>query len=604
MTALDTATPERLEPWEPWRADFVPAAIVALIMLGLYAVQGFSTLSDSHGDNDSLLRLVEVRDLIAGQGWYDLHQYRMGPAGGFVMHWSRIVDTPIAAIILAASALTGSMARGETVALVLWPTILLVLAMTFIVRIARALGGEWSLLPALFVGGGTLYYIGVFAPADIDHHNVQLVLTLAALSALVAGRGSGSEGFASGLAAGVASALMLAVGMETLPYVAVAGLAAAIGFLVRGDEEAHRACGFGLGLAGLGIVAFIGTVPPDAWLAPQCDAYSTPQFTVALIAGVGLAIASGIRSLGKTLLSRFVSLCFLGIAVGAITVVFFPQCVAAPYAGVDPKFQKFWLDAIEEAQPFWKLAMKDPAMAMGYYVTPLIGLVILALRVWRRGAARTEIIVAAFLGAALAVSLWQVRGAVFALPLAVIPLVAWIGSWRERVAASVRRATFKMVLAWLISIPFIWHVSAAALVGAFGGPGSSKAASAASCDTPGDFAALAAMPATTVLAISNLGAPILVHTHHRVLAGPYHRNVHGDLIAFEALSGTEDEARKIIRDNDVGLVAICRGNGETAAFQHWAPAGLLATLVGGSTPAWLEKLSGPTGQALEIYRVR
>jgi hypothetical protein len=351
-------------------------------------------------------------------------------------------------------------------------------------------------------------------------------------------------------------------------------------------------------------VAFIGTVPRDAWLAPQCDAYSTPQFTVALIAGAGLAVASGIRSLGKTLLGRFVSLAFLGIAVGAIIVVFFPQCVAAPYAGVDPKFQKFWLDAIEEAQPVWKLAMKDPAMAMGYYVTPLIGLVILALRIRRSGAARTEIIVAAFLGAALAVSLWQVRGAVFALPLAVIPLVAWIGSWRESVAASVRDATFKMVLAWLISIPFIWHVSAAALVGAFDGPGSSKAASAASCGIPGDFAALAAMPTTTVLAISNLGAPILVHTHHRVLAGPYHRNVRGDLTAFEALSGTEDEARRIIRDNDVGLVALCRGNGETVAFERWAPDGFLATLVGGSTPAWLEKVSGPAGQALEIYRVR
>ena len=49
------------------------------------------------GDNDSLLRLVEIRDLLGGQGWFDLHQYRMGPPGGFVMHWSRLVDAPIAA---------------------------------------------------------------------------------------------------------------------------------------------------------------------------------------------------------------------------------------------------------------------------------------------------------------------------------------------------------------------------------------------------------------------------------------------------------------------------------------------------------------------------
>jgi hypothetical protein len=599
MTALDTAMPARFAQPATWRADFVPAAIVALVMLCMYAVQGFPTLSDSHGDNDSLLRLVEVRDLIAGQGWYDLHQYRMGPAGGFVMHWSRIVDTPIAAIVLAASALTGSMATGETVALVAWPAILLMLAMTLIVRIARALGGEWSLLPALVVGGATLYYIGVFTPADIDHHNVQLVLTLATVVALVAG-----QGFGSGLVAGSMSALMLGVGMETLPYVAVAGLAVAIGFLIRGDEEASRACGFGLGFAGLGGVVFICTVPPDAWFAAQCDAYSIPQFTVALIAGGGLAIASGVRSLRATPLSRLVSLAVLGVAVGAVIVVFFPQCLAGPYAGVDPTFQKFWLDSIEEAQPFWRLAVKNPAMAAGFYATPMIGLVILSLRIWRRGAPRADVIVAAFLAAAFVVSLWQVRGSTFALPLAAVPLVAWIGGWREKVAASVKAATIKMVLAWLVSIPFIWHVSAAAVVEALDGSDSQDVAATARCGRTADLAALAAMPATTVLAISNLGAPILAHTHHRVLAGPYHRNVEGDFLAFEALSGTEAEARAIVSGNDVGLVAVCRGNGETAAFERWAPAGFLTALVRGSTPSWLEKVPGPADEALEIYRVR
>ena len=63
-----------------------------------------------NGDNDSLLRLVQIRDLIGGQGWFDLHQYRMGPEGGFVMHWSRLVDAPIAAIMLGVAAVTGSMA--------------------------------------------------------------------------------------------------------------------------------------------------------------------------------------------------------------------------------------------------------------------------------------------------------------------------------------------------------------------------------------------------------------------------------------------------------------------------------------------------------------
>src|ERR1700704_7183794 len=48
---------------------------------------------------DDAMRLVEVRDLLAGQGWFDLTQYRLDPPAGGVMHWSRIVDVPIAFLI-------------------------------------------------------------------------------------------------------------------------------------------------------------------------------------------------------------------------------------------------------------------------------------------------------------------------------------------------------------------------------------------------------------------------------------------------------------------------------------------------------------------------
>ena len=78
------------------------------------------------------------------------------------------------------------MAMGETVALIAWPLLLLALALFFLLRIARAVGGDWAMLPALVIGGAALHFIGIFAPGNIDHHNVQLVLTLAAIAALVA----------------------------------------------------------------------------------------------------------------------------------------------------------------------------------------------------------------------------------------------------------------------------------------------------------------------------------------------------------------------------------------------------------------------------------
>ena len=73
-------------------ADFALGVIIALLSLGMHVLRGLPSLAASSGDNDSLLRLVEVRDLIAGQGWFDLHQYRMGLPDEFSMHWSRLVE--------------------------------------------------------------------------------------------------------------------------------------------------------------------------------------------------------------------------------------------------------------------------------------------------------------------------------------------------------------------------------------------------------------------------------------------------------------------------------------------------------------------------------
>jgi hypothetical protein len=552
------------------------------------------------GDNDSLLRLVQVRDLIGGQGWYDLHQYRMGPEGGFVMHWSRVVDAPIAAIILFVSAMTASMAVGETAALVAWPLILMGLAMAFLLRIARTLGGGWATLPILTIGGAALYFIGVFAPATIDHHNVQLMLTLAAIAALATG-----QGFASGLVAGAASALMLTVGMETVPYVAVAGLTAAIGFLVGGERDAAKACGFGAGFSALGLAAFVGTVPANAWLVAQCDSYSIPQFTVALVAGAGLALVSSIGLLRQTFARRLLALAVLGVVVATIVILFFPQCLAAPYADLDPRLKKFWLDSIAEAQPLWSIVVHDPASTVSYYVTPVIGLIVLGLRMRATGLTRAGVIVMAFLATAFAVSIWQVRGGMFSIPLAAIPLAGWVGDWRCRVAAgSGKLTTLKMVLAWIVSLNLVWAVAASAVAAALESNTSDAKNSKGSCEASADFAALATMPATTVLAISNIGAPILAYTHHRVLAGPYHRNIEGNLAALDALMGSTEEAQAIVRQNHVGLVALCRGNAETSALVDWAPAGFLASLAGGNMPGWLEKIPSAADAALDIYRVR
>src|SRR3546814_6488850 len=75
-------------------------------------------------DTDDAMRMAQVRDLLAGQGWWDLAQYRVNPAGGGVlMHWSRIVDAPLAAGIWLLKPLFGQ-AMAERIVMALWPPLL------------------------------------------------------------------------------------------------------------------------------------------------------------------------------------------------------------------------------------------------------------------------------------------------------------------------------------------------------------------------------------------------------------------------------------------------------------------------------------------------
>jgi hypothetical protein len=77
----------------------------------------------------------------------------------------------------------------------------------------------------------------------------------------------------------------------------------------------------------------------------------------------------------------------------------------------------------------------------------------------------------------------------------------------------------------------------------------------------------------------------------------------GNLATIEALIGTPEKARKIAQANNIGLVAFCRGNTETAFLARRAPEGLLAEIVAGRTPHWLEIVPQSSGKPMELYRV-
>ena len=597
---LDRADP-KVSLSSPAGTDALVAAGAALVFLAACLAGGFSVIEDGRGDNDSLMRLVQVRDLLAGQGWFDLMQYRMGPAGGIEMHWSRLADLPVALLILLFEAILGEGALAERLALNVWPVALYGAALFLLIRLARALGGEWAVLPAAMTGALALHFVGIFVPGAIDHHNLQLVLVLATVLLLAR---SESRPWAPALA-GLCAAAMLAIAMEAAPYVAAAGAVAAAGLLAGGSAGRNGAAGFGTAFAGTAALVFLATVPPAAWMAARCDAYSLPQVSVAITGGGGLAALAFAGPLNRTMAGRAAGLAALALALAALVLWAFPQCLDDPYAAVDPRLRRYWLDSISEVQSAVAL-LGDLPRFLAYYATPAVGLAALAWRVRHGRDARTAYVLAAFLGTAFLVSLWQVRGAMFALPLATAALAAMIASARrraERVPATGNRLA--MVAAWLVSFNIVWQFAATSLVEAAGDPPSkgAAAAGAARCYAAEDFRPLAALAPERTLAVSNLGSAILRFTPHSVLAASYHRNAAGNLAALDIWMAEPARARALLRASGIGLVAHCPGNDETGALADWAPGSLIDRLQEGSPPEWLRPVPEASSEALAVFRV-
>ena len=91
----------------------VAAAFVVRVMLNA----GTMPLIE---DTDDAMRLVTVRDLLAGQGWFDNVQHRLNTPFGAEIHWSRLIDLPLAALLFLATQFVGAQ-YALTAAGTVWP---------------------------------------------------------------------------------------------------------------------------------------------------------------------------------------------------------------------------------------------------------------------------------------------------------------------------------------------------------------------------------------------------------------------------------------------------------------------------------------------------
>ncbi|HEY6916302.1 MAG TPA: AcrB/AcrD/AcrF family protein, partial [Allosphingosinicella sp.] len=360
-------------------------------------------------DTDDHMRIMQVRAWLAGQGWYDLRQYRMDPPFGANIHWSRIPDLPIAGLILLLKPFLGG-AMAEKTAISIAPFLPMAVTMTAIAVLCRRL-----LSPSAFIFGIVFLLCahsvrGMWMPLRVDHHGWQL----AALSFVMLGLVDPKKA-RGGMTVGLATAFSLAIGLEMLVYLAIAG--AAIGLMwVRDEAETPRLAAYGASLAGgtaLGYLLFASY----ANRAPVCDALSPVWLSAMVAAGaVSVLLALTIRgSLARRVLAA-------GIGGGIIAIGFalaWPHCLGR-LEGVPPELQKLWLDNVKEARPIYKHSLQSIAIIV---VLPVAGLIGYATMLWRLRLEPARLMPWAALAAPALVAalllLWQMRAGAAAQLLAV-----------------------------------------------------------------------------------------------------------------------------------------------------------------------------------------
>ncbi|MBN8632882.1 MAG: hypothetical protein J0L76_18775, partial [Rhodobacterales bacterium] len=248
MQALTESRPRVI--WLICLAGIGMVVLIALRCLPQIAELQFNADSDDH------MRLVEVRDWLAGQSWWDTRQYRVLPPEGISMHWSRYIDAGIAAVLLAARSVL-SPANAELAMVILWPSLLASLMVLVLANGTNRLLGPAAALGALAVFFSWSKLGGEFVPARIDHHSIQILCGTAIFYlSILPGRPR-----ILGALAGVATAFSLAVGLEMLPYLATIWGLMALRHAFGEPESGDRLIGFCLGISVAAPLLMAGQTP-------------------------------------------------------------------------------------------------------------------------------------------------------------------------------------------------------------------------------------------------------------------------------------------------------------------------------------------------------
>lgn len=574
------------------KSAFLRSVSAVLLVWALYcgvrlAIQPLLGWQPSSADDWT--RLLQVRALLDGQSWWDVTQYRMNPPDGFSMHWSRLVDLPLALAI----ALLGER-WGIAVVPLFWllPALFALRSIMLRLNFSRAAHGIGLVIFPLFP-----LLPGIFAPTAIDHHTPQAVLGLSCAALMLSERRRGAIG------AGLLAAAWVAISVEALPLIAV--IAALYGLRYLGEERLLLPW-FLLSLTVFSIFLSLATRPYSELLGPWCDVLLPGHMAAfglaTLMAGIGPFLPYQERVGG-----RLAALLLIPLASLPVAFVMLGPCATNPMAELDPVLLRWWHDYINEGLPFWKQPVSVAVMLI-WTLVPIGAGYWLAARggAFAEGAGVRWLMLFLLALSAWAYSLYLMRAGVLAQMLAVpfaavllallVPQARSIGAMVPRIAATLG--------CFVLATPMFLTAAMKPLDPLLPSPTMVRGAAAPVASEGCDLEALGRLPAGLVFITMDDAPQLLGVTGHTVIAASYHRNQRPMIDVINAFTSAPDDARAIIAAYEPDYVAACLSASDFALYRTADPDNLANVLASDTQPAWLMPVAGFRDSALRVFRVR
>lgn len=550
-------------------------------------------------DTDDNMRLAEVKAWLAGQGWFDLRQHKLAPPEGLNIHWSRIVDLPIAALILAFRPLVGDF-TAQQIAVTVAPMLALGPALWALILTVRRLvhPRAYPIAFAILMCAQTSLFM--WMPLRIDHHGWQLAM----LTLVIAGIADPDKR-RGGITAGLATAVSFGIGLELIPVMAIAGASIALRWAWdRGEAARMRA--YAVALGGGCAVAFGGFASYDN-RAMVCDVLSPVYLATLLLTAALLIGLSFMRSDARVL--RFALLGAAGLVIGGFFGLSFPQCLGRPER-ISPELESLWFSHIREVKPITEKPWRDALQTLWLPVVGLAGAAFALRRAWGSAAAPAwATILALSLFSALGL-LWQSRFGPQAQLIGVFGATALGWAYLPRMLGS---GSSLVRIGGTLAVFFVLSGQVAQFVAMI--PKSTKEQRSASaekkaadrpgrCNTIPALAELDKLPASTMLTFVDLGPRLITMTRHSAVAGPYHRNGEAILGVHRSFRSTSPEvAHAVMKRHGATMLLLCPGMAESTIYRARAPQGFYMQLMDGQVPAWLTPVELREGSPFRLWRL-